>query len=1181
MLVNIPVVGTTTAAGEGLIALAESDVTTVRLSVVTERRTVTVSNIIAETKQGDPDSVVVVGSHLDGVAAGSGINDNGSGTSTNLEIALSLARLLARGAIDLNNQVRFCWWGAEEEGLVGSHWYVDHLSDDEILKIALNLNYDMVGSPNYIIGVYDGKSLLPGGEAEGLRTGGLGQAYGSDALQKMYEGYLDSIGSAHVPVEFNGRSDYGPFLERGIPCGGLETGAEVGKTMEERAMFGGTAQSAAFDAAYDPCYHQYCDTIDNVDIHALEINAPTAAYAVQFLGEHPNLRTFLCGGGALHAVCDVVPTTQTVHGSGLTEGKMYLTYTPGHGTDIEITASGMSPGLHGVHLHESGDMSDAVAGTSMGPHYNPHGAPHGCVGDAERKVGDIGNMFVDAQGNGYYSEIGNTNLMLDGEFSVIGRGLVVHALEDNCVAVEGAAGDLSAGARVGFCQIVDSTDQHPRKVGDLGNMVVDDEGNGYYSEVGNTQLKLDGPYSVIGRGLVVHALEDNCVAAEGAAGDLSAGARVGFCEIVDATDQQCRTIEATTLDTEVHVERVMDHLRTLQHIADENGGNRDISGPGFVATHNYIMQQLRDNTDYEVELQPFPYRLEQITDTPVFEMTAGGTSSSFHYGYGSGGDFRPLSYSVGGDVTAALWGPPSGTAQSHPAHHGCDASDFTGFPSGAVALIERGDTDSMLAVGAACSFAEAAANAQAAGASAVLIFDANDPAHDTIPRTLRSLGEQALDLSVTIPVFALSQNAVDTLRAGLTANGAATVGAIMVHLAVSKTVRVVDCANVIATSRTGDPTKKVVIGSHMDGVAAGPGINDNGSGTSTNLEMALSLARLLDRGAVTLTNQVRFAWWGAEEEGLVGSNWYADHLSDAELSTIALNLNYDMVGSPNYIIGTYDGAQISGDPDHPITQQQGSLALMEMYNGYLESIGSLHVPVEFNGRSDYGPFFERGIPCGGLETGAEKIKTEAERQMFGGWANAAYDTCYHQRCDTIDNVSPAALAINAPTASYAVEFLSTHSDIMGFLGYETATVALTVTGRANSSPIGTVTIRTLTVDTVEVTYTIPGLVPGSVHGFHIHELSDFSNGCLSTGGHYNPNGVSHGAQDSQAEGVFPRQPGTGSNARHVGDLGNIVADRSGTASGVITDTVARLFGASAACPRARLPVCISHVCRLK
>ena len=119
--------------------------------------------------------------------------------------------------------------------------------------------------------------------------------------------------------------------------------------------------------------------------------------------------------------------------------------------------------------------------------------------------------------------------------------------------------------------------------------------------------------------------------------------------------------------------------------------------------------------------------------------------------------------------------------------------------------------------------------------------------------------------------------------------------------------------------------------------------------------------------------------------------------------------------------------------------------------------------------------------------------------MFGGWANAAYDTCYHQFCDTIENVSPAALAINAPTAAYAVQYLATHSDLQGFLGYGTATATLTATGNPTSSPVGTVTIRTLDVDTVEISYECRGLAPNSVHGFHIHEAADFSNGCLSTG----------------------------------------------------------------------------------
>jgi Zn-dependent M28 family amino/carboxypeptidase len=149
----------------------------------------------------------------------------------------------------------------------------------------------MVGSPNYVIGVYNGSSLLDGGGAEELRTGGYGQALGSFALQKMYQRYIETIvGSPHVPVEFNGRSDYGPFLERGIACSGLETGAEGVKTEYERELFGGWA-----NAWYDPCYHQFCDSIDNVSLEALAVNAPTAAYAVEFLGTHPQLDAFLGG----------------------------------------------------------------------------------------------------------------------------------------------------------------------------------------------------------------------------------------------------------------------------------------------------------------------------------------------------------------------------------------------------------------------------------------------------------------------------------------------------------------------------------------------------------------------------------------------------------------------------------------------------------------------------------------------------------------------------------------------------------------------------------------------------------------------------------------------------------------------------------------------------------------------
>lgn len=157
--------------------------------------------------------------------------------------------------------------------------------------------------------------------------------------------------------------------------------------------------------------------------------------------------------GPIFAACELRPTTQSELGSGLFDGTMYLTYTPGRGTDVEITAQGMSPGKHGVHIHALGDLSDLQLGASTGGHYNPHSADHGCAPNPNRKAGDLGNMLVNGRGEGYYAEQANPQIKLQGATSIIGRSLIVHALEDNCAPVEGARGDLSAGARIGFCTI--------------------------------------------------------------------------------------------------------------------------------------------------------------------------------------------------------------------------------------------------------------------------------------------------------------------------------------------------------------------------------------------------------------------------------------------------------------------------------------------------------------------------------------------------------------------------------------------------------------------------------------------------------------------------------------------------------------------------------------------------------
>jgi len=216
-------------------------------------------NIIAQTKGGDQHNVVALGGHTDSVGAGPGINDNGSGTIGILEVAKALTKY------SVNNAVRFCFWSAEEFGLVGSTKYVQSLSAEELNKIALYLNFDMIASPNYVYFVYDGD-----GSAFNL-TG----PPGSDKIEHMFEKHFLDVGWEVKPTAFDGRSDYGPFLNVSIPCGGLFTGAEGVKTTEEAAYYGGKA-----GAWYDPNYHLAGDNVKNCDLGAWITNTKAIAHAV-------------------------------------------------------------------------------------------------------------------------------------------------------------------------------------------------------------------------------------------------------------------------------------------------------------------------------------------------------------------------------------------------------------------------------------------------------------------------------------------------------------------------------------------------------------------------------------------------------------------------------------------------------------------------------------------------------------------------------------------------------------------------------------------------------------------------------------------------------------------------------------------------------------------------------------
>ncbi|MEU4692871.1 M20/M25/M40 family metallo-hydrolase [Actinoplanes sp. NPDC023714] len=263
---DLPVVGLSFADGSALAAEAAAGVVTLR--VVTSTFTdpnATTSNIIADSRGGDPNRVLVVGAHLDSVTAGPGINDNGSGSATILEIAEQVSAL----KIKTNQRLRFAFWGAEEAGLLGSEHYVASLSEAQLSSIYANLNFDMVGSPNYVRFVYDG---------DGSDTGTAGPA-GSGEIESVFTDYFASQGLASDPTAFDGRSDYGPFIAVDIPAGGLFSGAEGVKTEEQAAEYGGTAGEP-----YDPCYHEACDDISNLNNRSLSELGDAAAHAVYTVG---------------------------------------------------------------------------------------------------------------------------------------------------------------------------------------------------------------------------------------------------------------------------------------------------------------------------------------------------------------------------------------------------------------------------------------------------------------------------------------------------------------------------------------------------------------------------------------------------------------------------------------------------------------------------------------------------------------------------------------------------------------------------------------------------------------------------------------------------------------------------------------------------------------------------------
>ncbi|KAK8205723.1 hypothetical protein IWZ01DRAFT_52635 [Phyllosticta capitalensis] len=429
-------------------------------------------------------------------------------------------------------------------------------------------------------------------------------------------------------------------------------------------------------------------------------------------------------------------------------------------------------------------------------------------------------------------------------------------------------------------------------------------------------------------------------------------------------------VDSASLQAAISEEALLSKAADLQEIAYATPDrNRVFGSKGYNGTVDWLVSLLSAppySDYYDVSTQPFQAEYSAGNATLFVENEDQGASL--------------MTYSPSGSVSAPL---------VQVSNLGCSASDYPADVSGAIALIERGT----------CEFGLKAAYAGAAGAVGAVIYN---NAEGNLSGTLGSVSRPEGTYPPTVGI-ALEQGEA---LVGLLAGGEAVVGDLdVVSIIENRTTN-----NVIAQTKGGDANNVLMLGAHADSVDAGPGINDDGSGSIGILEVALQLAQF------SVNNAVRFAWWSAEEFGLLGSTHYVETASTATLDKIRLYLNFDMIASPNFIYAIYDGDGSAFNISGPA----GSAQAEALFEDFFKDQGLPSQATEFDGRSDYGPFLDAGIAAGGLFTGAEQIKTAEEAALYEGEAGVATDPNYHGAGDTTDNLNGTAFLVNTKGIAHAV-----------------------------------------------------------------------------------------------------------------------------------------------------------------
>jgi Zn-dependent M28 family amino/carboxypeptidase len=421
---------------------------------------------------------------------------------------------------------------------------------------------------------------------------------------------------------------------------------------------------------------------------------------------------------------------------------------------------------------------------------------------------------------------------------------------------------------------------------------------------------------------------------------------------------------------------IRERLDELLEIAEANDGIRAAGTEGYTASVSYVADELRA-AGYEVTVDEFTF--------PFFIETGPAQLTANDQTFVGADHLHALIFSASGNITAPVVavavsddGRPIGSG-------GCDSDDWVDFPAGAVAVVGAGP----------CGRRQMVEHAQTADVAALIVSSpAYEPGSLRRPTLLRPDG-------IDIPAVYASGPAGAALRQAAAAGTS-------VHLSVHTLIEDRVTVNVIAERPGIGPgnvaDEVVMVGGHLDSVLDGPGINDNGSGTMTILEMAQQLAEL-----EPTPRTVRFAFWSAEELGLYGSRDWVSRQSDDQLHAIIAYLNFDMLASSNYGRFVYSPEGIADSEE-----------ITAAFEAYFDTVGLAYETLDLGGGSDHAPFDDALVPNGGLFSGATELKTDAQTELFGGEAGEPMSLCYHLACDTMDEINDTALDEMSDAAAHVL-----------------------------------------------------------------------------------------------------------------------------------------------------------------